>query len=101
MSLKQANYREILASFLGKIPHAKGWWYWLPSRVAPTQDGQPLPFHAIIPTWTQVLEFQIGKIDSKKDSMELLLPLVEKLGEGLLSMSPKEKGIALLWLVAK
>jgi hypothetical protein len=30
-----------------------------------------------------VLEFQIGKIDSEKDSMELLLPLVEKLGEGL------------------
>jgi hypothetical protein len=48
-----------------------------------------------------VLEFQIGEIDSEKDSMELLLPLVEKLGEGLLLMSPKEKGIALLWLVAK
>jgi hypothetical protein len=41
---------------------------------------------------TQVLEFQIGKIDSEKDSMELLLPLVEKLGEGLLSMNPKGEG---------
>jgi hypothetical protein len=30
-----------------------------------------------------VLEFQIGEIDSEKDSMELLLLLVEKLGEGL------------------
>jgi hypothetical protein len=40
----------------------------------------------------QVLEFQIGKIDSEKDSMELLLPLVEKLGEGLLSMNPKGEG---------
>jgi hypothetical protein len=39
-----------------------------------------------------VLEFQIGKIDSEKDSMELLLPLVEKLGEGLLSMNPKGEG---------
>jgi hypothetical protein len=36
----------------------------------------------------QVLEFQIREIDSKKDSMELLLPLVKKLGEGLLSMNP-------------
>jgi hypothetical protein len=49
VSLQQANYREELASFIGKIPHAKGWWYWLPFRVAPTQDGQPLPFDAIIP----------------------------------------------------
>jgi hypothetical protein len=49
MSLKQANYREILASFIGKIPHAKGWWYRLPSRVASTQDGQPLPFDTILP----------------------------------------------------
>jgi hypothetical protein len=49
MSLKQANYREIIASFIGKIPHVKGWWYRLPSRVAPTQDGQPLPFDAILP----------------------------------------------------
>jgi hypothetical protein len=49
MCLKQANYREILASLIGKIPHAKGWWYRLPSRVAPTQDGQPLPFNAILP----------------------------------------------------
>jgi hypothetical protein len=40
----------------------------------------------------QVLEFQIVKIDSKKDSMELLLPLVEKLGDGLLSMDPKGEG---------
>jgi hypothetical protein len=39
-----------------------------------------------------VLEFQIGEIDSEKDSMELLLPLVEKLGEGLLSMNPKRVG---------
>jgi hypothetical protein len=29
----------------------------------------------------QVLGFQIGKIDSEKDLMELLLLLVEKLGE--------------------
>ncbi len=49
MSSKQANYREGLASFIGKIPRAKGWWYRLPSRVAPTQDGQPLPFDAILP----------------------------------------------------
>jgi hypothetical protein len=49
MYLKQANYQEILASFIGKIPHAKGWWYWLPSRVAPTPGGQPLPFNAILP----------------------------------------------------
>jgi hypothetical protein len=40
----------------------------------------------------QVLEFQIGKIDSETDSMELLLLLVEKLGEGLLSMHPKGEG---------
>ncbi len=40
----------------------------------------------------QVLEFQIGEIDSEKDSMELLLPLVEKLGEGILSMNPKGEG---------
>ena len=40
-----------------------------------------------------MLEFQIGKIDSKKDSMELLLLLVEKLGEGLLSMNPKGEGV--------
>jgi hypothetical protein len=40
----------------------------------------------------QLLEFQIGEIDSNKDSMELLLPLVEKLGEGLLSMNPKGEG---------
>jgi hypothetical protein len=40
----------------------------------------------------QVLEFQIGEIDSEKDSMELRLPLVEKLGEGLLSMNPKGEG---------
>ena len=40
----------------------------------------------------QVLEFQIGEIDSEKDSMELLLPLVEKIGEGLLSMNPKGEG---------
>ena len=39
-----------------------------------------------------MLEFQIGEIDSEKDSMELLLPLVEKLGEGLLSMKPKGEG---------
>jgi hypothetical protein len=39
-----------------------------------------------------VLDFQIGEIDSKKDSMELLLPLVKKLGEGLLSMNPKGEG---------
>ncbi len=39
-----------------------------------------------------MLEFQIGEIDSEKDSMELLLPLVEKLGEGLLSMNPKGEG---------
>ncbi len=39
-----------------------------------------------------MLEFQIGEIDSEKDSMELLLPLVEKLGEGLLSMNPKRVG---------
>jgi hypothetical protein len=49
MYSKQASYREVLASFIGKIPHAKGWWYRLPSRVAPTQDGQPLPFDAILP----------------------------------------------------
>jgi hypothetical protein len=40
----------------------------------------------------QVLEFQIGEINSEKDSMELLLPLVKKLGEGLLSMNPKGEG---------
>jgi hypothetical protein len=40
----------------------------------------------------QVLEFQIGEIDSEKDLMELLLPLVEKLGEGLISMNPKGEG---------
>jgi hypothetical protein len=40
----------------------------------------------------QVLEFQIREIDSKKDSMELLLSLVKKLGEGLLSMNPKGEG---------
>jgi hypothetical protein len=39
-----------------------------------------------------VLEFQIDEIDSEKDSMELLLPLVEKLGEGLLSMNLKGEG---------
>jgi hypothetical protein len=49
MCLKQANYREILAPFIGKIPHAKGWWYRLPSRIAPAQDGQPLLFDAILP----------------------------------------------------
>jgi hypothetical protein len=39
-----------VASFVGKIPHAKGWWwYWPPSRVAPTQDSQPPPFDAILP----------------------------------------------------
>ncbi len=49
MSSKQAHYREVLASFVGEIPPAKGWWYRLPSRVTPTQDGQPLPFDAILP----------------------------------------------------
>jgi hypothetical protein len=34
MSTKQGVYHEVLASFVGEIPHAKGWWYWLPSRVA-------------------------------------------------------------------
>jgi hypothetical protein len=49
MSTKQANYREVLASFVGKISPAKGWWYRLPSRVTQTQDGKPLPFDAILP----------------------------------------------------
>jgi hypothetical protein len=49
MSSKQGNYREVLAVFVGKIPHAKGWWYRLPSRVATNQDGQPLAFDAILP----------------------------------------------------
>jgi hypothetical protein len=49
MSVKQGAYREVLASFVGKIPDAKGWWYRLPSRVSPTQDSQPLPFDAILP----------------------------------------------------
>jgi hypothetical protein len=40
----------------------------------------------------QVLEFQIGKIGSKKDLMELLFPPVKKLGEGLLSMNQKGEG---------
>jgi hypothetical protein len=38
------------------------------------------------------LEFQISEIDSEKDSIELLLPLVDKLGEGLLLMNPKGEG---------
>jgi hypothetical protein len=49
MSGKQAIYREVLASFVGEISHAKGWWYRIPSRVTPTQDGRPLPFDAILP----------------------------------------------------
>jgi hypothetical protein len=49
MSGKQAIYREVLASFVGETPHAKGWWYRIPSRVTPTQDGRPLPFDAILP----------------------------------------------------
>jgi hypothetical protein len=39
-----------------------------------------------------VLEFLIGKIDSKKDLMELLLPLVKQLEEGLLLMNPEGEG---------
>jgi hypothetical protein len=49
MSSKQAIYREVLASFVGRTPPAKGWWYRLPSKVTPTQDGQSLPFDAILP----------------------------------------------------
>ena len=49
MSSNQAIYREVLATFVAEIPHAKGWWYRLPPRVTPTQDGQPLPFDAILP----------------------------------------------------
>jgi hypothetical protein len=49
MSDKQAIYREVLASFVEEIPHAKGWWYRIPSRVTPTQDSRPLPFDAILP----------------------------------------------------
>jgi hypothetical protein len=49
MAGKQANYREVLASFVGEIPHAKGWWYRIPSRVTPTQDGRPLPSDVILP----------------------------------------------------
>ena len=48
MSSKQGNYCEVLASFVGKIPHAKGRWYRLPLRVTPAQDGQPLAFDAIL-----------------------------------------------------
>jgi hypothetical protein len=40
----------------------------------------------------QVLEFQIGEVDSETDSMELLLPLVERLGEGLPLMKPRGEG---------
>ena len=49
MCTKQEKYREVLASFVGEIPHAKGWWYRLRSRVAPTLDDQPLPFDSILP----------------------------------------------------
>jgi hypothetical protein len=50
MSSSQAIYRAVLvASFVEKIPHVKGWWYRLPLRVTLTQDGQPLPFEAILP----------------------------------------------------
>jgi hypothetical protein len=48
MSSKQGNYCEVIASFVGKIPHAKGWWYRQPSTVAPAQDGQPFAFDAIL-----------------------------------------------------
>jgi hypothetical protein len=40
----------------------------------------------------QVMEFQIGEIDSETDSMELLLPLVKKLEVGLKTMNPKGDG---------
>ena len=49
MSGKQASYRQVLALFIEKIPKDKGWWYRLPSRVSPLQDGKPLPFDAILP----------------------------------------------------
>ncbi len=49
MCSKQEKYREVLASFVEEIPHAKGWWYRLPLRVSLTQDSQPLPFDAILP----------------------------------------------------
>jgi hypothetical protein len=49
----------------------------------------------------EVLEFQIGEIYSEKDSMELLLPLIKKLGEGLLSMNPKREGDCPFWFIAK
>ena len=45
-----------------------------------------------------VLEFQIGKIHSEKDSMELHLLLVDKLGEGLLSMNPNG-GVGCIFVV--
>ena len=49
MASQQAVYREVLALFVGEIPTDKGWWYWLPSQVTPTKDGQPLLVDVILP----------------------------------------------------
>jgi hypothetical protein len=75
--------RQLLGSFNKKInkmeltlggDHGKGAFTFIACLIVWFEDPLEAP---------QVLEFQIGKIDSEKDSMELLLPLVEKLGEGL------------------
>jgi hypothetical protein len=63
--------------------HGKGTFTFIACLIVRFEDPSEEP---------QVLEFQIGEIDSEKDSMKLLLPLVEKLGEGLLSMNPKGEG---------
>jgi hypothetical protein len=83
---------QMLGSFSKKIDkmeltlggnHGKGAFTFIACLIARFEDPSEEP---------QVLEFQIGEIDSKKDSVELLLPLVEILGEGLLSMNPKGEG---------
>jgi hypothetical protein len=80
---------QMLGSFNKKInkmkltlggDHGKGYYTFIACLIVQFDDPLEEP---------QVLEFQIGEIDSEKDSMELLLPLVKKLGEGLLSMNPK------------
>jgi hypothetical protein len=82
---------EMLESFKKEIDkleltlggdHGKGAFTFLACLIIRFTDGSD----------PQVMEFQIGEIDSEKDSMELLLPLVKKLEVGLLSMNPKGDG---------
>jgi hypothetical protein len=62
--------------------HGKGAFTFLACLIIQFTDGSD----------PQVMEFQIGEIDSETDSMELLLPLVKKLEVGLKTMNPKGDG---------